>query len=179
MFYGGCITTIRIFVIVSHVGIEKTYDNIYIIKLYVPVSHMLAHNWTRNVNLILHSGISIDSDYQDKPIISDISVHKGDIILVHHQDGKVKKVSLDTGEEIEVGTLLWIPPKKPLPLVHSLVANSGLEIDDESYVQTDNNQQTNVTNLWAVGDLQRGRWTIDAIYTGANVANSIIREWYG
>lgn len=140
---------------------------------------MLAHNWTQNVKLILQSGVSIDSDYQAKLTASGISVHRGDITQIHHTDGKVEAISLDSREQLKVETLLWIPPKKTLPLVHSLVKNFGLVIDDEGYVKTDNNQQTNVTNLWAVGDVQNGRWAIDATYTGAQVANKIIREWYG
>lgn len=140
---------------------------------------MLAYNWTRNIKLILQSGVSIDSDYQDKLTASGISVHRGDIEHIHHTDGKVEYILLDTGEAITVGTLLWVPPKKTLPLVQRLAANLGLEIDDEGYVKTANTQQTNVTNLWAVGDVQNGHWAIDAICTGAKVANLIIREWYG
>ncbi|MEQ8671857.1 MAG: NAD(P)/FAD-dependent oxidoreductase [Aggregatilineales bacterium] len=138
----------------------------------------LVQNWTSDTKLLLQANVSIDSNYQDKLIASGISVHKGGITQIYHIDGRVKAVSLDTGEEVAVGTLLWIPPKKPLPLVHTLIENLGLEIDDEGHAKTDTIQQTNVTNLWAVGDVQNGRWALDAIYTGGKVANIIIKDWY-
>jgi len=139
---------------------------------------MLAHNWTQNVTLLLQSGISIDSDYHDKLIAAGILVHTGNITQIHHTGGKVECVLLDTEKEIEVGTLLWIPPKKPLPLVYILVEKLGLEVDDIGFIKTDSTQQTNVPNLWAVGDVQNGRWALDAIYTGGKVANTIIKDWY-
>lgn len=128
--------------------------------------------------MLLQPGVSIDSNYQNNLIASGISIHKGEITQIHHIDSKVEGVSLDIGEKIEVGTLLWIPPKKPLPLVHILVENLGLEVDDEGYVKTNNNQQTNVNRLWAAGDIQNGQWALDATYTGGKVANMIIKAWY-
>jgi len=138
----------------------------------------MAQNWTPDIKLLLQSGVSVDSDYQAELIASGISVHTGAITRIHHIDGKVEAITLDNGEKIEVDTLLWIPPKRPLPLVQILVENLGLEVNNEGYVKTDNTQQTNVNRLWAVGDIQDGRWALDAIYTGGKVANTIIKEWY-
>lgn len=139
---------------------------------------MLAQNWTSDIKLLLQSGVSIGPDYQDKLIASGIAVHQCKITQIHHTDGKVEGASLDSGEMIEVGTLLWIPPKRPLPLIDALVAKLGLEVDDEGFVKIDNTQQTNITNLWAVGDVQNGRWALDAVYAGGKVANIIIKDWY-
>lgn len=138
----------------------------------------LAQNWTPNVKLLLQPGVSIDSAYQENLMAHGISVHKGKITHILHTDGKVEAVSLDSGEKLEIGTLLWIPPKNPAPLVHTLVENLGLEVDDEGYVKTNNAQQTNVNHLWAAGDVQNGRWALDATYTGGKAANMIIKEWY-
>ena len=139
---------------------------------------MMTHNWTSHIKLLLQSGVSIDPDYQARLITSGIVIHQGNITKIHHRDGKVESVSLESGEMIEVGTLLWIPHKKPLPLIDTLVAKLGLDVDDESFVKTDDTQQTNLTNLWAVGDVQKGRWALDAVYTGGKVANMLIRDWY-
>lgn len=138
----------------------------------------MVQNWTSDVKLILQPGVSIDRDYQDSLIASGIAVHTGEITQIHHTDGKVKGVSLDTGEKVEVGTLLWIPPQEPLPLIHTLVENLGLAVDDEGHVKTNDAQQTNVDRLWAAGDVQNGRWALDATCTGGKVANMIIKGWY-
>jgi thioredoxin reductase len=138
----------------------------------------LIQNWTAKVKLLLQPGVSIDSAYAADLIASGISVHEGAITQIHHAGGKVEGISLDTGEIIEVGTLLWVPPKDPLPLIHTLVENLGLEVDGEGYVKTNNNQQTNINRLWAAGDVQNGRWALDATCTGGKAAQTIIKDWY-
>jgi thioredoxin reductase len=138
----------------------------------------MVHNWTPHVKLLLQPGVSIESDYEADLIASGIPVHKGAITQIQHTGSKVEGVSLDTSEHIEVGTLLWIPPKKPVPLIHTLVENLGLQVDNEGYVKTDTTQQTNVNRLWAAGDVQNGRSALDAAYTGGQVAIMIIRNWY-
>ncbi|GIK67586.1 MAG: pyridine nucleotide-disulfide oxidoreductase [Chloroflexota bacterium] len=138
----------------------------------------MLQNWTPHIKLILQPGVSIDADYQADLVASGISVHRGAITHIHHAGSKVEGVSLATGEQIEVGTLLWIPPKQPVPLIHTLVKNLGLAVDDGGFVKTDDTQQTNVPRLWAVGDVQNGRSALDAICTGGKVAQTIIRTWY-
>jgi thioredoxin reductase len=138
----------------------------------------MSFNWTPHVKLILQPGVSISADYHDTLIASGISIHKGGITQIHQYDGKVAGITLDTGEQIEVGTLLWVPPKEPLPLIHTLVENLGLEVDGEGSVKVNGNQQTNISGLWAAGDVQNGRWALDAAYTGGRVAMMIIKAWY-
>ncbi len=138
----------------------------------------LALNWTSAVKLLLQPGVSLDSAYLDNLIAAGITVHEGEITHIHHSGGKVEGVSLATGEQVAVETLLWVPPKEPVPLVRALVDHLGLELDDEGYVLTDSNQQTNVARLWATGDVQNGRWALDAVCTGGKAANTIIRTWY-
>jgi pyruvate/2-oxoglutarate dehydrogenase complex dihydrolipoamide dehydrogenase (E3) component len=112
-------------------------------------------------------------------LISGISVHEGEITQIHHVDSKVGGVSLETGETVEVGTLLWIPPKQPLALIHALVENLGLEVDDDGFVKTNELQQTNIDRLWAAGDVQNARSSaLDSAYTGYKVASMIVKEWY-
>lgn len=138
----------------------------------------LAYNWTSDIKLLLQPGVSLDSAYEANLTASGISVHRGEITYIHHTGGKVEGVSLDTGGKIEVGTLLWAPPKQPVPLIHTLVENLGLEVDGEGYVKTNSLQQTNINGLWAAGDVQNGRWALDATCTGGKVAQTIIKDWY-
>lgn len=139
----------------------------------------MVRNWTSNIKLILLPGVSIDSAYREELIASDISVHEGAITQIHHIDGKVETVTLDTGEQIEAGTLLWTPPEKPSSLIQVLVENLGLELDDNNYIQTNGTQQTNVAGLWAAGDVQGG-WSgaIEAATAGSLAAAMIVKDWY-
>jgi len=138
----------------------------------------LARNWTAHVKLILQPTVSIGADFEEALLAAGISVHRGQIVQVHHTGGKVEAVSLENGEKLEAGTLLWIPPKEPLPLVQALVDSLGLEVDDDGFVRTNDAQQTNIDRLWAAGDVQNGRWALDATCTGGKVAQTIIKTWY-
>jgi hypothetical protein len=53
--------------------------------------------------------IEIKSSYQNELSKLDIPVYRGIIINVNHTNTKVESVSLESGEKIEVDTLLWIP----------------------------------------------------------------------
>ena len=139
----------------------------------------MIFNWTSDIKLLLQPGVTIDAGYQDELSAFGISVHAGEIVQIHHTGSKVEGISLDTGEKIAVGTLLWVPPKEPLPLVQALVENLGLELDGEGFVITSGAQQTNVERLWAVGDVQNGRSSaINAAWTGTIAASMIVKDWY-
>ena len=139
----------------------------------------MVQNWTSHIKLLLQANVLIDSDYRNELIAAGISVYDGDIVQIDHVDGKVNGVLLDTGERIAVGTLLWVPPKEPLPLVQTLVENLGLVLDENGFVRVDEAQRTNVGKLWAAGDVQNGRsGALDAAYTGAKVAHMIVKDWY-
>jgi len=138
----------------------------------------MLKNWTSDFKLLLQPGVTIDEDYRNKLIASGVGVHDGAIADIHHEGSKVKGVTLDTGEEVEVGTLLWIPEKKPLPLIDMLVKNVGLELNENGFIKTDPFQKTNVDGLWAAGDIQQGFSAMDAANTGNMAAVMIIKEWY-
>jgi thioredoxin reductase len=152
----------------------------------VATSEMHAHhfpnmlrNWTPDIKLFLQPGVAIEPSYRDELTASGIAVHAGEITHIHHQDGKIEAVSLETGERIAVGTLLWIPAKAPIPLVQALVDNLGLAVDEGGFVITSQMQQTNVAGLWAIGDVQNGRSSaLDSAYTGLIAASMIVKDWY-
>lgn len=139
----------------------------------------MLRNWTPHIKLLLQAGVSIDEDYHKQLVADGVSVHSGTITQVHHTAGKVEGVTLDTGETVDLGTLLWIPEKQPIPLIQNLVENLGLELDAGGFVKTDQFQQTNVAGLWAAGDVQNARsGALDSASTGMMVAFMIIKGWY-
>jgi thioredoxin reductase len=139
----------------------------------------MAQNWTSNIKVFIPSNIEITTSYQNELSKLDIPVYRGIITKVNHTNSKVESVLLESGEKIEAGTLLWIPPKRPSQLIHRLVENLGLELDEQGYVKTDKMQQTNIKGLYAAGDVQNPySGALEAAYTGGMAAISMVREWY-
>jgi thioredoxin reductase len=87
----------------------------------------MAQNWTSQIKVFIPPNIEIKSSYQNELSKLDIPVYRGIIINVNHTNTKVESVSLESGEKIEVDTLLWIPSKRPSQLIQRLVENLGLE----------------------------------------------------
>ena len=108
----------------------------------------------------------------------DIPIYRGIISKVNHISTKVKFVSLESGENIQVDTLLWVPTVKPSQLIQKLVENLGLELNEQGYVKTDGKLQTNVKELYAVGDVQGSSpiGALAAAYDGGMAATSIVHE---
>ena len=138
----------------------------------------MAQNWTSKVKVFISPNIEIKSSYQNELSKLDIPVYREIITNVNHTNTKVESVSLESGEKIEVDTLLWIPPKRPSQLIQRLVENLGLELDEQGYVKTDEMQQTNVKGLFAAGDVQGSMGALAAAYDGGMAATSIVHEWY-
>jgi thioredoxin reductase len=88
------------------------------------------------------------------------------------------KLRFESGDNIQVDTLLWIPPVKPSPLIQRLVENMGLELDEQGYVKTDEKQQTNVRGLFVAGDIQGSKGALVAANYDGIAATSIAHEWY-
>ena len=140
----------------------------------------MAQNWTQEIKVFLSPDLEISSSYEDELSRIGIVIHRGNITKVNHSDKKVQSVSLDSGEQVEVNTLFWIPPRRPSALVQRLVENLGLEIDEQANIKTDEMRQTNVKGLYAAGDI-RGLLPIGALaaaYDGGMAATSIVRGWY-
>lgn len=139
----------------------------------------MAQNWTSKIKVFIPPNIEITTSYQNELSKLDIHVYRGIITKVNHTNSKVESVSLESDEKIEAGTLLWIPSKRPSQLIQRLVENLGLELDKQGYVKTDEMQQTNVTGLFAAGDVQNPySGALEAAYKGGMAAISIVHEWY-
>jgi hypothetical protein len=66
----------------------------------------MAQNWTSKIKVFISPNMDIKSSYQDELSKLDIPVYRGIITKVNHTNTKVQSVLFDSGEKIEVDTLL-------------------------------------------------------------------------
>ena len=161
------------------------YENRERIWGIVPNSEMelqsfpkMSQNWTTTIKVLLPTTITMAKPYEEELKQLRIQVHRGNITKIHHANGKVESVTLDSGGQVQVETLLWRPPEKPSPLIERLVEHLGLELDESEYVKTDETQETNVNGLFAAGDVQGWRGALGSADAGGLAARSIVRRWY-
>ena len=114
----------------------------------------MAQNWTSKIKVLVSPKLEIAATYQNELSKLNIAIYGGIISKINHTDSKVESVVLESGEEIKVETLIWIPSKRPSALIQKLVENLGLELDEQGYVKVDKTYQTNVRGLYAAGDVQ-------------------------
>ncbi len=149
-------------------------------KMQLDMFPKMVQNWTSKIKVFISPHIIIESSYQNELSKLNISVYRGIIIKVDHNGTKVESVSLESGENIPVDTLLWIPQVKPIQLIQRLIENFGLELNEQGYIKTDEKLRTNVKGLYAAGDV-KGPSPIGALaaaYNGGIAATSIVHEWY-
>ena len=149
-------------------------------KMQLDLFPKMIQNWTSKIKVFISPLIKIESSYQNELSKLNISVYRGIIIKVNYNGTKVESVSLESGENIPVDTLLWIPQVKPIQLIQRLIENFGLELNEQGYIKTDEKLRTNVKGLYAAGDV-KGSSPIGALaaaYNGGIAATSIVHEWY-
>ena len=139
----------------------------------------MAQNWTSRIKVILAAEAELDAAYEAQLAELGIPIHFGTITEIRHDGGKVREVILDSGELVEVGTLLWTTPEKASPLVKNLVDNLGLELNEYGHVAANKMQQTNIDRLWAAGDVQGWTGGIESANAGGMAAFFIVHGWYG
>ena len=140
---------------------------------------LMAQNWTSHIKVILAVNAELDAAYEAQLGELGIPICHGSITEIHHNHGKVHRVTLDSGEQVDVGTLLWTPPEEPSPLVQNLVDNLDLKLNEYGYVAANEMQQTNIYRLWAAGDVQGWTGAIESANAGGMAAFSITHGWYG
>ena len=149
-------------------------------KMQLDLFPKMIQNWTSKIEIFISPHIKIELSYQNELSKINISVYRGIIIKVNHNGTKVESVSLESGENIPVDTLLWIPQVKPIQLIQRLIENFGLELNEQGYIKTDEKLRTNVKRLYAAGDV-KGTSPIGALasaYNGGIAATSIVHKWY-
>lgn len=138
----------------------------------------MAMNWTSEVNVLIPPGIEIEPAYREELYDLNIKFYEGTISKIDHSEGKLEAVTLDSGERVKVETLMWTPPRQPSQLIHNLVENIGVAINDTGNVITDEMQRTNVSGLWAAGEVSKCcSNALDSAAAGSRAAKSIIRSW--
>ena len=127
----------------------------------------------------MDAGAQLDVAYAAQISKFGITTHRGTITAIHHDEGKMHAVTLDSGEKVDVGTLLWTTPERHSPLVDNLVNNLDLELNQFGHVSANEMQQTNIDRLWAAGDVQGCTGAIESAYAGGMAAFLIAHGWYG
>ena len=140
---------------------------------------LMAQNWTSEIKVIVAADAKLNAAYEAQLDELGLPIHHGTITEIHHNEGKIHAVILDSGERVDVGTLLWTPPEKPSPLVQNLVDNLGLETNEYGHVAANEMQQTNVDRLWAAGDVQGWMGAIESANAGGMAAFFMVHGWYG
>ncbi len=144
------------------------------------LEHMpqLYHNWTTETVLIVSPDVTISAAQRTNLSAHGIQIHNGEIIEVHHLNGKIEAVTLSQGERIAVGTLWWRPEEAPQPLTESVIENFNLTLDENGYIKTDAQFQTAVQGLWAVGDVKGWATALGAAAQASRAAYAITLAWY-
>ncbi|GAB5492409.1 MAG: NAD(P)/FAD-dependent oxidoreductase [Phototrophicaceae bacterium] len=139
---------------------------------------ILYRNWTSEAKIILTSDVTIDDEHRDLLTQDAVSIHDGDIVKIDHISGKVQGVTLNTGEYVALGTLLWGLADKSLSLTDKVIENFNLDLHDTGYIKTDDFHQTSFNNLWAIGDIVGWAGSLGAAFAGHQTAVGIIKQWY-
>ena len=138
----------------------------------------MAKNWTADVKVFLPNHFRLSTSRRETFAAQNILVYQGEISAIHHSGSSVEAVTLDTGERVEVGTLIWHPQEVPAPLTQQAIETFGLELDENKHIKTDANHQTTIEGLWAVGDIKGWASALGAAFAAGQAAAAIVREWY-
>ena len=85
-------------------------------KMQLDLFPKIVQNWTSKIKVFISPKIEIESSYKNKLSKLNIPVYRGIITKVNHSSTKAELVSFESGENIQVETLLWIPQVKPIQL---------------------------------------------------------------
>lgn len=144
------------------------------------LEHMpqIYHHWTTIAHVIVSPNLTITDQQRTAIKQQGLSIHNGDIIEVHHQNGKIEAVTLSTNEHVTVGTLWWRPEEAPQSLTEKIIENFNLELDENGYIKTDTEYQTATRGLWAVGDIKGWATALGAAHQASQAAYAIILAWH-
>lgn len=139
----------------------------------------MVQNWTKDIKLILNNKmITLEPAFEQELSALGIPIHRGTITAIEQTDGKVRAVTLDTGERVAVETLLWTPPEEQSPLVRRLIDKFDLAVNEMGHLQTSDYQETAIKGLYAAGDVQGWSGAIEAAVAGSMAGSMIAHSWY-
>lgn len=102
-----------------------------------------------------------------------INVHKtSNVTKVEKLNNNLLKVTLDTGDILEVDELIWTVGRKSL--LGLGLENIGVEVDNKEKIVVDEYQNTNVPNIYSLGDVVgKVELTPVAIAAGRKLSNRL------
>ena len=144
------------------------------------LEHMphVYRNWTSEARLIVSPNLMISDEQRATLNAQRIPIDSGEIVEVHHNNGKIEAVTLSSGERVAVGTLWWRPDDAPQPLTEKITANFELEKNDDGIIKTNDQYQTAIQGLWVVGDVNGWATALGAAYQASQAAYAIAHQWY-
>lgn len=89
-------------------------------------------------------------------------------------DKEKKEILLSTGEKISYDKVLVATGR--LPIVNEDSKNLGIELNEKNFIKTNEKKQTNIENIYAVGDCTEGPMLAHKAYYDAYIAASAILE---
>lgn len=139
---------------------------------------VMAKNWASEVKVFLPTHLTLSQHQRETYAAQNIALYENEIRAIHHTGGSVEAVTLDSGERVGVGTLIWHPQEVPTALTQRVIDNFGLELDESGHIQTDASHQTAIKGLWAVGDIKGWATALGAAFMAGQAASAVVREWY-
>lgn len=138
----------------------------------------LARNWTSDLQLIQGGDAQLTDIEARRMAELGVRLHRGNVTGIRREGTQIQSVTLDSGAEVEMETLLWMPPSEPVPLVARLARTLDLKRNPEGHVAADASQRTSVERLWAPGDVQGWTGAMAAARQGEIAAQVILHDWY-
>ena len=138
----------------------------------------MALHWTDAIHFIQGGDAQLPPGYDSRLRELGVRLHQGDVASISHDDTQIRGVTLDTGAEVEIETLLWMPPSEPSPLLPRLVESLGVMRNPAGNLAADPSLQTGVEGVWAVGDVRAWAGAMSAAHQGETAAKLLLRDWY-
>ena len=138
----------------------------------------LARNWTSDLQLIQGGDAQLTDIEARRMEELGVRFHRGNVTGIRREGTQIQSVTLDSGAEVEMETLLWMPPSEPVPLVARLARTLDLKRNAEGHVAADASMRTSVERLWAPGDVQGWAGAMAAARQGEIAAQVILHDWY-
>ena len=138
----------------------------------------IARLWTNDLQFIQGGDAQIAAREMRQMDQLGVRFHRGAVTAIDFQDTQIQSVTLDSGAQIALQTLIWMPQREPVPLIATLAQSLQLALDPTGNVQANPTQRTNVDRLWAAGDILDWAGALGAARQGETAAQSIIHDWY-
>lgn len=120
-----------------------------------------------------------DISFEKKQLLDKYAIqfYEGVIAKVESENGYVEKIHLHTGEVIKTEFIFSQLGAKPYS---ELARSLGVDVNEEKYILTDREQRTNITGVYAAGDVteQYAHQVVTAAHEGAQAAQAINYDLY-